>query len=229
MRAGGAKRRPCGAGSQARSYIGHSAPSGAKEADRWPRGVARLFDGAWRSLRQACCCWPAARRSSCRHCPQRLRPSPRRGRRRARRRAALPSPLRARPRSRCRCRRSRCRRSSPPRRCRKRTPFRRPSPRTFPEPALTFATPAFEPGRQAMTRDDELRSILFGLERGSEIKVLSLGSLAGGPADRGACLHPAGAGRRRSPHRASPRRQRAGRRSSSSPASTATSRPAARR
>jgi len=57
----------------------------------------------------------------------------------------------------------------------------------FPEPALTFASPAFEPGREAMTRDDELRSILFGLERnatigerGSEIKVLALGSSQSG-------------------------------------------------
>ena len=57
----------------------------------------------------------------------------------------------------------------------------------FPEPSLTFATPAFEPGRQAMTRDDELRSVLFGLERnatigerGSEIKVLALGSSQSG-------------------------------------------------
>ena len=39
----------------------------------------------------------------------------------------------------------------------------------FPEPSLTFATPAFEPGRQAMTRDDELRSVLFGLERNATI------------------------------------------------------------
>jgi hypothetical protein len=52
----------------------------------------------------------------------------------------------------------------------------------FPEPAVTFATPAFEAGRLTMTRDDELRSILFGLERGGEIKVLSLGvSQAGRP------------------------------------------------
>jgi hypothetical protein len=62
----------------------------------------------------------------------------------------------------------------------------------FPEPALTFATPAFEPGRQAMTRDDELRSILFGLERGSEIKVLSLGSSqAGRPIEALAFTRPA--------------------------------------
>ncbi len=52
----------------------------------------------------------------------------------------------------------------------------------FPEPAVTFATPAFEPGRDAFTRSDELRSILYGLERNAasasartDVKVLDLG------------------------------------------------------
>ncbi|MEO8524733.1 MAG: M14 family metallocarboxypeptidase [Caldimonas sp.] len=53
----------------------------------------------------------------------------------------------------------------------------------FPEPAVSFATPAFEPGRTAFTRNDELRAILHGLvrasdgsARGTAIDVLPLGS-----------------------------------------------------
>ncbi|MEO7055999.1 MAG: M14 family zinc carboxypeptidase [Caldimonas sp.] len=52
----------------------------------------------------------------------------------------------------------------------------------FPVPAVTFATPAFEPGREAFTRSDELHSILYGLERDgasasarTDVKVLDLG------------------------------------------------------
>jgi Zinc carboxypeptidase len=68
----------------------------------------------------------------------------------------------------------------------------------FPEPALSFATPAFEPGRQALTSDDELRAILVGLERnaalgelGSEVRVLSLGvSQAGQPIEALAFTRP---------------------------------------
>ncbi len=57
----------------------------------------------------------------------------------------------------------------------------------FPEPALTFATPAFEPGRQTFTTDDELRAIFAGLERssslaegGTEIRVANLGASQSG-------------------------------------------------
>ena len=53
----------------------------------------------------------------------------------------------------------------------------------FPEPAVTFATPAFEPGRSAFTRNDELRAVLHGLvrsgdgsARGTAIDVLPLGT-----------------------------------------------------
>jgi zinc carboxypeptidase len=52
----------------------------------------------------------------------------------------------------------------------------------FPEPAGSFTTPAFEPGRDAYTTNDELRAILHGLERsgadparGTDIAVLPLG------------------------------------------------------
>ncbi|HEV7577152.1 MAG TPA: M14 family metallocarboxypeptidase [Caldimonas sp.] len=52
----------------------------------------------------------------------------------------------------------------------------------FPEPAVTFATPAFEPNRTTFTGNDELRAILHGLERSatigehaSEVAVLPLG------------------------------------------------------
>ena len=57
----------------------------------------------------------------------------------------------------------------------------------FPEPALSFATPAFEPGRQTFTTNDELRAILSGLERssslaegGTEIRVVNLGASQSG-------------------------------------------------
>ena len=57
----------------------------------------------------------------------------------------------------------------------------------FPEPALSFPTPAFEPGRQTFTTDDELRAILAGLERtsslaegGTEIRVANLGASQSG-------------------------------------------------
>ncbi len=53
----------------------------------------------------------------------------------------------------------------------------------FPEPSVTFATPAFEPGRSAFTRNDELRAILRGLVRDGDgsarstaIDVLPLGT-----------------------------------------------------
>jgi hypothetical protein len=59
----------------------------------------------------------------------------------------------------------------------------------FPEPAINFATPAFEPGRTAYTTNDELRAILRRLERGGvdsarggNVAVLPLGeSQAGAP------------------------------------------------
>ncbi|MEO7117090.1 MAG: M14 family metallocarboxypeptidase [Caldimonas sp.] len=57
----------------------------------------------------------------------------------------------------------------------------------FPEPAVTFATPAFAPGRQTFTTDEELHAILYGLERtstigegGTEIRVVSLGASQSG-------------------------------------------------
>jgi hypothetical protein len=57
----------------------------------------------------------------------------------------------------------------------------------FPEPAIDFATPAFAPGRVAFTTDEELRAILFGLERsslsgesGTEIRVVRLGESQSG-------------------------------------------------
>ncbi|MDQ2929081.1 MAG: succinylglutamate desuccinylase/aspartoacylase family protein, partial [Pseudomonadota bacterium] len=61
----------------------------------------------------------------------------------------------------------------------------------FPEPAVSFDTPAFEPGRTAYTTNDEVRAILRGLERGgvdslkgSAVAVLPLGeSQAGAPID----------------------------------------------
>ena len=53
----------------------------------------------------------------------------------------------------------------------------------FPEPAVSFATPAFEPGRSAFTRNDELRAVLHGLARAGDgsarstaIDVLPLGN-----------------------------------------------------
>ena len=69
----------------------------------------------------------------------------------------------------------------------------------FPEPALSFATPAFAPGRQTFTTDEELHAILYGLERpgalgegDSEIRVVSLGaSQSGRPIDAVAFTRPA--------------------------------------
>ena len=69
------------------------------------------------------------------------------------------------------------------------TPLVQPGPRVsaalaaqFPEPAVSFATPAFEPGRTAYTTHEELASILHGLERsgvdssrGTDVTVLPLG------------------------------------------------------
>ena len=52
----------------------------------------------------------------------------------------------------------------------------------FPEPNITFATPAFEPGRTAFTTNDELHAILLGLTRnvtasarGTAIELLPIG------------------------------------------------------
>ena len=57
----------------------------------------------------------------------------------------------------------------------------------FPEPAVSFATPAFENGRQAFTHSDEMRAILYRLEasgearsRGVDVKVVALGTSQGG-------------------------------------------------
>ena len=56
----------------------------------------------------------------------------------------------------------------------------------FPAPATTFATPAFAPGRQSFTDSDELRAILYGLERSggagrrTDVKVLDLGASQSG-------------------------------------------------
>ena len=74
----------------------------------------------------------------------------------------------------------------------------------FPEPAMTFATPAFEAGRQAFTTPEELRAILAGLERDADTgagagsatraAVLELGrSQAGLPIAAIAFTRPAGA------------------------------------
>jgi len=53
----------------------------------------------------------------------------------------------------------------------------------FPEPAVSFATPAFEPGRTTFTSNDELGAILHGLARGaaigehaSDVSVIPLGA-----------------------------------------------------
>lgn len=53
----------------------------------------------------------------------------------------------------------------------------------FPEPAASFATPAFEPGRSTFTTNAELRGIVRDIERGAtlgehatDVSVLSLGS-----------------------------------------------------
>jgi enamine deaminase RidA (YjgF/YER057c/UK114 family) len=57
----------------------------------------------------------------------------------------------------------------------------------FPEPAVSFATPAFEPGRTAYTTNDELAAILHGLERSgvdsvprTDVAVLPLGQSQSG-------------------------------------------------
>ena len=58
----------------------------------------------------------------------------------------------------------------------------------FPEPAVTFATPAFSPDRQSFTNSVEIRDILYGLERSAaalpsrrtEVRVLDLGSSQSG-------------------------------------------------
>jgi hypothetical protein len=57
----------------------------------------------------------------------------------------------------------------------------------FPEPAVNFATPAFEPGRTTFTSNEELRSIVHGLARSaaigentSEVAVIPLGASQGG-------------------------------------------------
>jgi len=57
----------------------------------------------------------------------------------------------------------------------------------FPEPNVTFATPAFQPGRSAFTSNEELAAIVHGLERNApigeragDIGVLPLGFSQGG-------------------------------------------------
>jgi len=69
----------------------------------------------------------------------------------------------------------------------------------FPEPSVTFATPAFEAGRTAFTSNDELGAILHGLARGaaigangSEVSVIPLGvSQLGAPIEALAFTRPA--------------------------------------
>jgi hypothetical protein len=69
----------------------------------------------------------------------------------------------------------------------------------FPEPAVTFATPAFEAGRSTFTSTDELGAILHGLARGaaisersSEVSVIPLGvSQLGAPIEALAFTRPA--------------------------------------
>jgi hypothetical protein len=69
----------------------------------------------------------------------------------------------------------------------------------FPEPAVSFATPAFEPGRTTFTSNDELGAILHGLARGaaigehtSEVGVIPLGvSQLGAPIEAIAFTRPA--------------------------------------
>ena len=69
----------------------------------------------------------------------------------------------------------------------------------FPEPALSFATPAFESGRSAFTSNAELRTIVQGLERratvaeqATQIAVLALGvSQRGEPIEALAFTRPA--------------------------------------
>jgi hypothetical protein len=57
----------------------------------------------------------------------------------------------------------------------------------FPEPAVSFGTPAFEPGRTTFTTNAELHAIVRGLERSAtlgehatDVAVLSLGASQGG-------------------------------------------------
>jgi len=59
----------------------------------------------------------------------------------------------------------------------------------FPEPAVTFATPAFEPGRTAFTSNAELHAIVHGLERSAtlgerstDVAVLTIGASQRGEA-----------------------------------------------
>ena len=69
----------------------------------------------------------------------------------------------------------------------------------FPAPALTFATPAFEPGRSAFTTNDELHAIIYRLARGAsmgetatDVTVVSLGnSQRGEPIEALAFTRPA--------------------------------------
>ena len=69
----------------------------------------------------------------------------------------------------------------------------------FPEPAVSFATPAFEAGRTTFTSNDELGAILHGLARGaaigehsSEVSVIPLGaSQLGAPIEALAFTRPA--------------------------------------
>ena len=69
----------------------------------------------------------------------------------------------------------------------------------FPEPVVSFATPAFEAGRSAFTTNAELRAILHGLERsgadpahGTGVSVLPLGtSQSGEPIEALAFTRPA--------------------------------------
>ncbi|MEO5844930.1 MAG: peptidase M14, partial [Caldimonas sp.] len=69
----------------------------------------------------------------------------------------------------------------------------------FPEPQVTFATPAFEPGRTGFTTNEELGAIVHGLarsaaigEHSSEVTVIPLGaSQAGAPIEALAFTRPA--------------------------------------
>ena len=181
--------------------------------------------------------WPAARRSSCRHCPRRLRAAAGgRRRRRARRRARAAEPASA------------AARGRQPMPSRPLPPIVAATPLPV-APAVPAAVAAHFPGAGADVRDAGVRARPPGDDAATTSCARSCSAwsaardrrarqrdqgpeprqLAGRPADRGARLHPAGAaagaggvGRRRE-------RRRAGRRSSSSPASTATSRPAPRR
>jgi hypothetical protein len=85
----------------------------------------------------------------------------------------------------------------------------------FPEPVVSFATPAFEPGRTAYTTNDEMAAILHGLERSgvdsvlrTDVAVLPLGqSQSGLPIEALAFKRPPPPRRRRRP----PPRRRAAR------------------